>query len=161
MKSCLPIFFTLSLAASLSYADEPQNKAHARETYHNMLGVFLGGHYIDQGAHFTYGLEYHRMLTLPFGFSIIAENTPINKEHNNETELFALATYNFLGHFTMGVGPGIKYEKGEPDRMIGRLTLGHIFHIKPDMEITPNVDFDVNEADSNKIVFGVTFGKQF
>ncbi|MCW8450408.1 hypothetical protein [Legionella quinlivanii] len=160
--SNLSVFIGLILTASSLFAvNERQSATHAREERHNLLGVFVGGHYVDHNDHFTYGLEYHRVVYFPFGFSVIAENTPINKEHNSETEFFALATYNFFEYFTMGVGPGIKYEKEEPNRMLGRVTLGHIFHIKPDMEMTPNVDFDVSEKGGSKFVFGVTFGKQF
>lgn len=136
-------------------------QSHVREKNKNLIGVFVGGNHTQNNTSFTYGLEYHRIIYMPFGFSAIVENTPNNIEHNNETEFIGLGTLNIFKNLTFGVGPGIKYEKNEPNRMLGRLAAGYIIHFPPDIEIAPGLDLDFIENGEKELVFGITFGKQF
>lgn len=127
----------------------------------NLLGVFVGGNHAQNDEAFTYGFEYHRVLSMPFGFSAVIEHTPVNVEQNNQVELIGLGTLNVFRNLTFGIGPGIRYEKDEPNRMVGRLGIGYIIHFPPDIEITPNIDLDFIEGGEKELIFGITFGKQF
>ncbi|HAT2149582.1 hypothetical protein [Legionella pneumophila] len=142
-------------------APDFSNKPHVREKNKNLLGVFVGGNHAQNDEAFTYGFEYHRVLSMPFGFSAVIEHTPVNVEQNNQVELIGLGTLNVFRNLTFGIGPGIRYEKDEPNRMVGRLGIGYIIHFPPDIEITPNIDLDFIEGGEKELIFGITFGKQF
>ena len=72
------------LSVDFIYASETPK--HTREENKNLLAVFLGGTEIKNYNYFTYGLEYHRTLVLPFGFALNVENTPNNKEQHEASQ---------------------------------------------------------------------------
>ncbi len=57
--------------------------------------MLFGGAEIRNHNYFTYGLEYHRVLAIPFGFSFNVEDTPNNKEQHHEIETMGLITLSF------------------------------------------------------------------
>lgn len=151
----------LSFLCQNLFAAELVEASHVREERPNLAGVFVGGTYFQHTDFSTYGFEYHRIVALPFGTSFIAENSENKAVVKNETALYGLLTLNFMRNLYVGVGPGVKFIKDERERLLGRITVGHIIHFPPGIEVTPNIDLDWTEGESEAFVFGITFGKQF
>ncbi|WP_298624190.1 hypothetical protein [uncultured Legionella sp.] len=89
------ILFACNFLLFFSYPPMRAAK-HVREEIDNAVGVFLGPTYNKGKNSFTYGVEYHRIVSFPFGVLIDAENIPRNREGDTEYELFGLATINML-----------------------------------------------------------------
>lgn len=134
---------------------------HVREEKPNMIGLFLGGTNTQNRNFFTYGLEYHHVMQFPFGFSFVAEDTPNNIFGHHEGEVVGLVTFNFFQHMTLGLGPGVQVEKGAASKMLGRISLGYVHMLMKNIELTPSVDYNWVSRNSNKILYGITLGKQF
>ena len=113
------------------------------------------------GVEFIQTPEYHRLIKLPFGFSIIGENVPKNNEGHSESSLIGLATLNIFHNIVTGFGPGLGFEKGHSTKLFGRLAAGYIFIIGKDIEVTPNVNLDFPHKSPHQFIYGVTLGKQF
>ncbi|KTC94991.1 hypothetical protein [Legionella feeleii] len=154
-------FIVLLTLLSIDFIYASETPKHTREENKNLLAVFLGGTEIRNYNYFTYGLEYHRTLAIPFGFALNVENTPNNKEQHHEIETMGLLTLSFLKHITIGIGPGIKFEEGSKSKFLGRGAFNYIFKIGSTMEITPNVNYDIVSNAPNEIVYGIKIGKQF
>lgn len=144
---------------------------HVREEVDEAFGLFLGPTY-DKGKNlFTYGFEYHRIVSFPFGFLLDAESIPWNREGDTEYELFGLAVVNLHHHIIAGVGPGLKFAKEEREeeegkkkvqKLMGRLFVGYVIELAPEFEVTPNASLDFTEGTRAKeINYGLTFAKQF
>ena len=119
------------------------------------------GTFCSINNYFTYGLEYHRTLILPLGFSFSVENTPNNKEQHHEIETMGLITLSFFKNITLGIGPGIKFEEGNKSKFLGRGAFNYIFKIGSTIEMTPNINYDVVNNGSNEVIYGIKIGKQF
>lgn len=133
---------------------------HVRNEHYNMLGVFGGGTQVQGANFFTYGFEYHRVLSLPVGFSLIGEDTFNNKERVHERELVGLFTLNLWRNIVVGLGPGVQFIEGE-SQMLGRVSGGYIFLVGEGIELIPGLDYNVVHQGVNSIIYGITLGKQF
>ena len=156
----------------------PLYAKHVREEVNNAVGVFLGPTY-DKGKNlFTYGVEYHRVVSFPFGFLIDSESIPRNREGEAEYELFGLATLNLFKNVIVGTGPGLKFAKEAPEtkeedsetqvpkkrvrKLMGRIFAGYIFELPKAFELTPNASLDFSRNTTAKeINYGLTIGKKF
>ncbi|KTC65119.1 Uncharacterised protein (plasmid) [Legionella adelaidensis] len=154
------LFITILLFFSLCKAENSKNIHPRAEERKNVVNSFFGNSLIENKSYFTYGVEYHRVLTFPLGITLEMEDTP-NKDKNHEVEIFSLMTWNFLNHFTAGIGPGLKFEKNHSTKTMGRLNLGYITLVANDIEVTPNINFDTVEALKSEWVAGISIGKQF
>ncbi|QBR84610.1 hypothetical protein E3983_09675 [Legionella israelensis] len=155
----ISIFLLLS---SLSLHAEPYlAPKHARAEKKNVAGVFIGGLRSDGRNFFSYGMEYHRIISFPFAVAFMAEDVPNNKNSQHEYEIISSMIWHLPHNFLVGFGPGIKFEKGEPDRGLARFEIGYIFLPAQSIEILPNVNFDIVEGGSREWSYGITFGKQF
>lgn len=134
---------------------------HSRFEKDHLLALFVGGTGVESNNYFTYGVEYHKALTFPFGYSITLEDTLNNKVHHHEIEVIGLMSFSCLKHITFGIGPGLKFEKGESDKLLGRVAFNYIFKLKPTIEITPTIKYNIVQRSPNEIVYGAKFGKQF
>ncbi|KTD62046.1 hypothetical protein [Legionella spiritensis] len=143
-------------ASSLS----PQQE-HVRQEKKNLIGGFLGVTRFEDRKFFTYGIEYHRILVLPFGFSITLEGAPNNKEGNHEVEAIGVMTFNIFKNISVGIGPGVKFEEGNTNKILARVSLDYIFLLPSNIEITPNINYDFIKNGSDEVVLGITIGKQF
>ncbi len=147
------------LSGDLIYASETAQ--HMREENKNLLAVLFGATEVKNNNYFTYGLEYHRTLILPLGFSFSVENTPNNKEQHHEIETMGLITLSFFKNITLGIGPGIKFEEGNKSKFLGRGAFNYIFKIGSTIEMTPNINYDVVNNGVNEVIYGIKIGKQF
>lgn len=165
------ITFVMLVWSFLLFFANPMHAKHAREEVDNAVGVFIGSTYDGVKNMFTYGFEYHRIVSFPFGFLLDGENIPRNREGDSEYEVFSLAVMNFHPHFIVGVGPGLKFakeERGEDEgkknveKLRGRLFLAHVIALPNEFELVPNASLDFIEGTRTKEVnFGFTFSKSF
>ncbi|ETO93486.1 hypothetical protein LOR_12c01330 [Legionella oakridgensis RV-2-2007] len=142
-------------------ADTLLQTNHVREENKNMLGIFVGGTNAHHDNFFTYGFEYHRVIALPFGFSLIGEDVPNNIEGHHEAELVGLMTFNILKNISLGLGPGLQFEKGKSAKLLGRISSSYIFLLGNDIELIPSVDYNVVHDEPHNFIYGITLGKQF
>tara|TARA_Y100000588_G_scaffold366172_1_gene431575 strand:- start:698 stop:1141 length:444 start_codon:yes stop_codon:yes gene_type:complete len=133
---------------------------HVREENQNVVGLFFGATSVDDRTFMLTGLEYHRILSWPFGVSFFYEKA-LKSELMHDSDLYATATFNVFEKFVIGVGPGLRHEHRGQDRLLARASGVYIFHLKPDIEIAPQLSFDLVEGRPGELIAGVTLGKQF
>jgi hypothetical protein len=155
----LTIFIISLLSLNLLHATKLSN--HVREEKSNMLGVFMGGTNTQHKNFFTYGFEYHRIIALPIGLSLIGEHVAHNIEAHHEVDLVGLLTFNLLNNITLGFGPGLELEERKPTRLLGRISASYIFLFHKDIEIAPGIDYNFIQQEHNQLIYGITLGKKF
>ncbi len=152
-------FFVIILSIATAHAKGINT--HPREEKNNIASVFLGSTTTQAQIRYTDGLEYHRIISFPFGVAVIYENTPKNIENRSESELYSLLAWNLPHDLIIGAGPGWRFKKSQPSVFLTRLKLGYIFLLPGNIEIMPNANYDFNPDVRAEWVTGISIGKQF
>ncbi len=146
---------------SLGIAEQVVRQEHTREDAEDVIGISVSATNDQKDTFASFGLEYHHIFLFPYGATLIFEYSPNNGESREELEIIGLATVNLLKRLELGFGPGVKLEKEESNRFMGRLRLGYILKPFEGVEVSPHVRYDMIEGQKDEFGAGVAFSKRF
>lgn len=162
LKIIAVLCFIMLLVNPFLYAGTPPLEDHVRGENKNVFGLYLGDKNTQNQNAFTYGFEYHRIISMPVGLSLIVEDTPHNNEEGERiVEVISLLKLNSFHNITAGCGPGLEFTQNMTSKLFGRFSAGYIFKFFSDIEVTPTIDLDVALRSPNTWLFGVVMAKQF
>ena len=153
---------TMILAPCIATAEEGSHVEAGHGTTHgyheHTLGLFLGGAAEELGRRengFVVGLEYEYRFGPSFGMGAIVEHT----YGDLDIYVYALPFAFHNGPWKFYVAPGIEYGEGESLKML-RFGVEYGFHVGK-WEISPQVDLDVVESETDVFVIGMVFARGF
>lgn len=137
-------------------ADDPHKIGYG---YHDhVFGVFVGGASEEIGRRengFVLGFEYEYRFGPNLGIGAIIERT----YGDLEIDVYALPIAYHNGPWKLYVAPGIEDGAGGSETMF-RVGVEHGFHVGK-WEISPQVDIDFVERETDVLVIGVVFARGF
>ena len=138
------------------HADDPHTKGYG---YHDhIVGLFVGGATEEFGRRengAVIGLEYEYRFGPRFGIGAIVEHT----YGDLDIYVYALPFAYHNGPWKFYVAPGVEEGEGGSEGML-RVGVEHGFHVGK-WEISPQVDIDFVERESDVFVIGVVFARGF
>ena len=156
------LLLTFTLYASALPAQEAHDgtDTHSSEhSYHaNTIGMFVGFATEDEGVRengFALGLEYEYRINQRFGIGGVIERTG----GDIDTWVYAIPFAYHNGSWKLYVAPGIEDgEHGSEDLI--RFGVEYGFHFDK-WEISPQLDLDIVDRDTEVWVLGVVFARGF
>jgi hypothetical protein len=151
----------LSIPAGASAEEEAHDgAAHgATHAYHeHIFGLFVGGAEEDSGRRengFVLGLEYEYRFNQSFGIGAVVEHT----YGDLDIWVYAVPFAYHNGPWKMYVAPGVEEGEGGSENML-RFGVEYGFHAGK-WEISPQIDIDFVERESDVFVIGVVFARGF
>ena len=131
----------------------------AAHPYHrHIVGLFVGGATEEFGRRengFVLGLEYEYRFGPSFGIGAIAEHT----YGDLDIWVYAVPFAYHNGPWKLYVAPGVEEGEGGNERML-RIGVEYGLHAGK-WEISPQVDIDFVERESDVVVIGVVFARGF
>jgi hypothetical protein len=145
--------------AAIAEETHHEGETHSSEhPYHpHTIGVFVGYASEDQGVREAVGsgLEYERRFNENFGIGGVIEHT----WGNIDTWVFVIPFAYHNGPWKLYAGPGVEDGDHGTENLI-RLGVEYGFHVNG-WEISPQLDLDIVERESEVWVVGVVFARGF
>lgn len=159
---CAGILALLTLFAAAASAEDTHHEAsaHASEhSYHaDTIGVFVGFATENEGVRedgLALGLEYEHRFNESFGIGGVIEHT----WGDIDAWVFAIPFAYHNGPWKLYAGPGIEDGEHGTENLI-RLGVEYGFHVNG-WEISPQLDLDIVERETEVWVLGVVFARGF